>query len=109
MIYSDNLCELIKLIAESRESGVYYPQQERYISTSELFHDIGKYAGHKVHLTKLFNPILRLLSPYIGTIRKVFGSEAYELSMSNHFDGAYRVVNYDESVKRIALAKKAKN
>lgn len=105
MIYADNLCELIKLIAENKGSGLYYPQQGQYICTSQLFKDIGQAAGHKVKLTKVFNPILRVLSTRIGLIRKVFGSEAYEMEISNHFGGAYRLVDYYESVKRIASSK----
>ncbi len=107
MIYSDNLCELVKLIAETKKSGLYYPQQEKYIQISQLFYDIGKEAGHRVILTKVINPLLRLLAPKIKLICKVFGSEAYEMSISNHFNGSYRVVDYKESVRRIAFAKKS--
>ena len=106
MIYSDNLCELIRLVADTRGNGVYYPQQEQYICTSQLVKDIGDAADHRIILTKMFNPILKLMSNRILLIRKVFGSEAYEMNLSNHFDGAYRVVNYGESVKRIAMSKK---
>lgn len=105
MIYSDNLCELIKLIAENKGCGLYYPQQEKYICTSRLFHDIGRAAGHRVKLTKLFNPLLAALSKNVGLIRKVFGSEAYEMDMSEHYGGAYRVVSYEESIRRIATSK----
>lgn len=109
MIYSDNLCELIKLIAETKKSGLFYPQQEKHIQTAQLLYDIGDQAGHRVILTRVFNPLIKLLSPYIGLIRKVFGSEAYKLEASNHFEGAYRVVSYEESVKRIAASKHKNN
>ena len=101
MIYSDNLCELVKLIAENNGNGVYYPQQEEYICTSKLVKDIASIAGHKMVLIKLFNPILYLLSKKIIFIRKVFGSLAYDMQTSNCFGGKYRVVSYEESIKRL--------
>lgn len=106
MIYSDNLCELIKLIAENRAQGIFYPQQEVYIETSKIMKDIANLAGHKIWMTKLFNPILKLMSRRIMFVRRVFGSLAYDMETSNHFDGAYRLVTYEESVRRIAAAKK---
>ena len=41
----------------------------------------------------------------VGIVSKVFGNEGYELKMSNHFDGKYRVVSYEESVERLASMK----
>ena len=102
MIYSDNLCELVRLIAESKQGGTYYPQQERYICTSKLVRDISVVAGHKLFLTKVFNPILLTLGKRIGLVKKVFGNEVYDMYLSNHFDGKYRVVSYEESIKRMA-------
>ena len=102
MIYSDNLCELVRLIAVSKQGGTYYPQQERYICTSKLVKDISIAAGHKLFLTKVFNPILLTLGKRIGLVKKVFGNEVYDMYLSNHFDGKYRVVSYEESVDRIA-------
>lgn len=106
MLYVDNLCELVKLIIEHNRGGIYYPQQERYIETSVIVADIAKAVGNRMWQTRLFNPALRLLSkfPQFGFIHKAFGSIIYEMDMSNHFDGKYRVVSYNESIQRIAKA-----
>ena len=106
MVYVDNLCELVKLIIEANKGGLYFPQQECYIETSKLVKDIADRVGNKMWLTKIFNPTLRLLSrsKMLGFIHKAFGSIAYDLLMSNHFDGKYRVVSYEESIDRIAKA-----
>ncbi len=106
MIYSDNLCELIKLIAENRAQGFFYPQQEVYIETSKIMKDIANLVGHKIWMTKLFNPLLKIMSKHMMFVRRVFGSLAYDMETSNHFDGAYRLVTYEDSIKRIAAAKK---
>ena len=105
MIYADNLCELVRLIVENRSDGLFYPQQERYICTSRLVQDIAEAMGHRMVLTRFFNPILRAMSGRISMVDKVFGSEAYEMSMSSAFDGAYRAVSYEESIQRIAKAR----
>lgn len=106
MIYSDNLCELIRLIIEHKSCGVFYPQQETYICTSELMREIAEQTNHKIWMTRIFNPLLKIMSKRIMLVRRVFGSLAYDMKISNHFGGAYRVVSYDESVRNIAAAKK---
>ena len=102
MVYTDNLCELVRLIAATKQGGTYYPQQERYICTSKLVKDISVASGHKLFLTKVFNPILCLIGKKVRLVSKVFGNEGFDMSVSNHFDGKYRVVSYEESVDRLA-------
>ena len=106
MVYVDNLCELICLIIENNKGGIYYPQQECYIEVSKIVADIAKAVGNKMWQTRIFNPVLRLLSivPQLGFIHKAFGSIVYDMELSNHFDGRYRVVSYEESIRRIANA-----
>lgn len=106
MIYSDNLCELVRLIIKNKCSGIFYPQQEEYICTSKIMKDIADQVGHKIWMPRFFYPILKFLSKRILFFRRVFGSLAYDMETSNHFDGAYRIVSYQESVNRIAKAKK---
>lgn len=106
MVYVDNLCELVHLIVENNAGGVYYPQQEIYIETSKIVKDVADAVGNKMWQTKIFNPILRLLSKSerLAFIHKAFGSITYDMELSNHFDGRYRVVSYPESIERIAKA-----
>lgn len=106
MIYADNLCELVRLIVEENCPGIYCPQQEDYICTSKLVKDIAVETGHKMVLTKIFNPFLRILSGKVRMVDKVFGSEAYEKSISNTFEGKYRIVSYEDSIKRIVNKRK---
>ena len=105
MIYADNLCELVRLIVENESRGLFCPQQECYICTSQIVKDIAVAMHHGLHLTRFFNPILRVMSKRVGIVDKVFGTEAYEMNMSNAFDGKYRVVSYEESIQRIATKK----
>lgn len=102
MIYADNLCELIRLIIDNKAGGIYYPQEPEYIHTSKLVKDISKYAGKKMWCTRVFNPVLKIVSGKIRFVRKAFGSLVYDQSLSNHFDWKYCVVPYEETVRRIA-------
>lgn len=102
MLYVDNLCELVHLIIENNQGGTYYPQQEVYIETSKIVSDIAKAVGNHMWQTKIFNPFLRLLSKNIAIMQKAFGSITYDMNISNHFEGKYRVVSYEESIARIA-------
>lgn len=106
MLYVDNLCELVRLIIVNNTGGIYYPQQECYIKTSCIVFDIAKEVGNKMCLTTFFNPLILLLSrlPLFSFIHKAFGSIIYDMKISNHFDGKYRVVSYEESIQRIAKA-----
>jgi UDP-glucose 4-epimerase len=106
MVYVDNLCELVKLVIEYCKGGFYYPQQECYIETSKIVADIAEAMGNKMWQTGVFNPLLKALSKSrkLGFIHKAFGSIAYDMRLSNHFDGMYRVVSYEESIRRIAEA-----
>lgn len=106
MVYVDNLCELIHLIIENNKGGIYYPQQECYIETSKIVKDIADAVGNKMWHTKIFNPFLKLFSKWdkLAFIHKAFGSITYDMSISNHFGGKYRVVSYEESIRRIAKA-----
>ncbi|MBQ8240268.1 MAG: NAD-dependent epimerase/dehydratase family protein [Bacteroides sp.] len=106
MVYVDNLCELVHLIIENNKGGIYYPQQECYIETSKIVKDIADAVGNKMWQTKFFNPFLKLFSKWdkLAFIHKAFGSITYDMSISNHFGGKYRVVSYEESIRRIAKA-----
>ena len=103
MIYVDNLAELIHLITKTNKRGIYMPQDEDYICTSKLVKDIATASGRNLFLTRVFNPIIRLFSKKIYFFNKVFGSVAYKMEISNYFQGDYRVVDYDEAIRKIAI------
>ena len=78
------------------------PQEKEYICTSKIVKDIAEASGKKMILTKLFNPLIWILSRKIYIFNKVFGNVAYSQATSEYFDGLYRVVSYEEAIKRIA-------
>lgn len=105
MLYVDNLLELVYLIITTNSGGIYYPQQPEYITTSKIVSDIARECGHKIILTRIFNPAIKFFSKFFPFIHKAFGNITYETSISNHFEWRYIVVNYKDSIRRIAKSK----
>ena len=81
MLYVGNLCAFIKAAADGRLSGLFFPQNEEYVDTSDMVRQIALAHGKKIRLTGLFNPLLRLLSGKVGVVDKVFGGLAYDLAL----------------------------
>lgn len=95
MIYIDNLSEFVKQIIDNRSGGLFFPQNAEYVNTSEMVRLIAEVHGKQIRMTKLFNPLLRLLN--ISTVNKVFGNLVYDMSMSE-YESDYRVFGFGESI-----------
>ena len=98
MLHIDNLCEFIKIMIDKEESGLFFPQNTEYVKTSELVKAIAKVYGKKIRLTRLFNPLIRLMFG-IGIVNKVFGNLVYDKSMSNYDKANYRIRSFRESIE----------
>ena len=101
MLHIDNLSEFLVQVILKNRKGVYFPQNEEYVNTSELVKLIGYIDGKKVWLTPLFNPIIRLFFG-LDTVKKVFGNLVYEKEMSR-YDFEYQVIDFEESIKNTEL------
>lgn len=102
MLHIDNLCEFIKLMIDYEESGLYFPQNKEYVKTSELVKKIAEIHGKKIIMTKVFNPVLRLMFG-IGIVNKVFGNLVYEKSISDFDKANYRIRTFRESIELTEL------
>jgi nucleoside-diphosphate-sugar epimerase len=98
MLHIDNLCEFIKLMVDNEENGLFFPQNLEYVNTSKLVKLIAKTYGRKLTLTKLFNPLLRLIGLKLGLVNKVFGNLVYERDMSSYKEN-YRIRDLEESIR----------
>ena len=102
MLHIDNLCEFIKLMIDNKESGLFFPQNKEYVKTSELVRTIAEVNGKKIIMTKVFNPVLRLMFG-IGIVNKVFGNLVYEKSISEYDKANYRIRTFKESIELTEL------
>lgn len=100
MLHIDNLCEFIRLSIDHELSGIYYPQNEEYVSTHQLVKAIADFSQKRIYLTGFFNPALHVLGYFSGTVNKVFGNMVYAKEMSEYKGISYRVVDFEESIKR---------
>jgi UDP-glucose 4-epimerase len=103
MLHIDNLCEFIKIMIDYEETGLYFPQNKEYVKTSELVKRIAEVHGKKILMTKVFNPVLRLMFGKVGVVDKVFGNLVYEKSMSDYDKVNYRIRDFKESIKLTEL------
>ena len=101
MLYIDNLAEFVLQAIERGLEGTFYPQNRELADTVEIIRFFAKEAGHKVWITKLFNPFVWLGSFVLQPINKMFATYYYDPEMSRmEFD--YQLVSFEESLKRVA-------
>lgn len=101
-IYVDNLCEFLKVVIDTQMQGIFFPQNEHYMSTSETVSLIAKAHSKKVYQSKLLALAIQPLM-FSSTLKKAFGSLTYDLSMPggpNNLE--YNKVSFDESIKKSA-------
>lgn len=98
MLHIDNLCELLKVVIDHEETGMFFPQNKEYVKTSEMVRLIGEVHGKKIMLTKIFNPFIKLLFR-VDAVNKVFGNLVYEKSLSGFVKSDYQIRTLEESIK----------
>ncbi len=103
MLYIENLCKFIYLMIEEEEDGIFFPQNAEYVRTCDMVRSIADTHGRKIHMTRVFNPVLRLLGKsggkLGGMVNKAFGNLVYERGMSEYKED-YQVYGLEESVRR---------
>jgi glycosyltransferase involved in cell wall biosynthesis/nucleoside-diphosphate-sugar epimerase len=92
MLQIDNLCKYVKLMIDTKRSGIYFPQNSEYVCTSDMVKQIACINGKCIHLTRIFNPLLRLLSGKLSVVDKVFGNLVYEVNNLRVGRGMHEVV-----------------
>lgn len=100
MLYIENLCEFIRLMIDNEEKGIFFPQNEEYVKTTELVKTIAEVYGKKMRLTKVFNGLIRWGSKKVLAINKVFGSLVYEKEMSDYQDFKYCRSNFKQTIEK---------
>lgn len=98
MLHIDNLNEFIRLLIDNEDSGIYHPQNEEYVVTSNLVRAVAKVHKHKILFTKIGNPIISLIRNKISLFNKVFGDQLYTKEISIYTKGKYQIREFDESI-----------
>ena len=82
MLFIGNLCWFIKRCIDENEEGIFFPQNQEYVRTSDMVKEIAKANNKKIYITKLLNPFIHLASHIPGKIsgmcNKAFGNLIYD-------------------------------
>lgn len=98
MIYIDNLCEFLKLVIIEDMDGLFHPQNEEYVCTSDMFSLIAKSKGKNVHLFHCITTLILSLRKRSSLIDKVFGDLIYDKDMSIISEKSYCVEGFTNSI-----------
>jgi UDP-glucose 4-epimerase len=95
MIYIDNLNEHLCQVIETLGVGVSQPHNAQYVNTTDLVKTIRAVYSKRTYTTRIFNPILRVLTGRVGVFNKLFGDMCYEMQGD---EAEYNVVGFEEGV-----------
>lgn len=110
MIYIDNLCEFLKCLIEERRKGIFLPQNQEYVCVTDMMEKIARVHGKRVYKTKIFNPLIKILSRKLDVFNKIYGNNIYELRLSGFLEiGNYCKVSYEESIRKTECNLKGKS
>lgn len=98
MIYIYNLCEFIRIIIEENVGGIFFPQNEEYVSTSELVRLISNEHNLNIRFVKYVGCFIKLIN--ISIVRKVFGNLTYKKELSKYKNINYNIFTLEKSIKR---------
>lgn len=103
MLYIDNLCEFVRLMIENEESGIFFPQNEEYVQTSQMVELIANISGKKIRIWRIMNPVFILLGMFPGKIggmvNKAFGNMIYDSRLSV-YKQRYQICDLKDSIRR---------
>ena len=97
MLYMENLAEFIRLLIDDRADGVFCPQNNEYVNTSDMVNLIAHANGRGILLIHGFAWALKLLRPVTGIVDKAFGSLCYDFALSG-YEKDYCVKTFRESI-----------
>ena len=97
MLYIENLAEFIRLVVDDEAEGIFCPQNNEYVNTSDMVNLIAHANGKGMLLLGGFTWALKLLRPLTGIVDKAFGSLCYDFELSR-YPKDYCVKNFQESI-----------
>ena len=97
MLYMENLAEFIRLLIEDQAEGIFCPQNNEYVNTSDMVNLIAHANGKGILLIRGFGWAIKLLRPVTGIVDKAFGSLCYDFELSA-YPKDYCVKNLQESI-----------
>jgi UDP-glucose 4-epimerase len=100
MLYIDNLCEFVKQVIINEVNGIVFPQNAEYADTCEIIRFYAKKYGHRIWITRLFNPLIWLSGNFLRPVGKMLSDSVYDMGMSK-YDFEYQIVGLKDSFEKI--------
>ena len=97
MLYMENLAEFIRLLIDDEAEGIFCPQNNEYVNTSDMVSLIAHANGKNILMIRGFGWAVKMLRPVTGMVDKAFGSLCYDFDLSR-YTRDYCVKNYQESI-----------
>ena len=104
MLYVGNLAEFVRQIILREMSGTFFPQNAELADTVEIVRHFAKEHGHRIWISRIFNPLVWLGSFFLPAIPKMFADSYYVPEMSK-YDFDYQIVSFEESLKGLEIRK----
>ena len=97
MLYMENLAEFVRLVIDDVADGIFCPQNNEYVNTSDMVNRIAHANGKGILMIKGFTWALKILAHVTGIVDKAFGSLCYDFELSK-YDRDYCVKDLQESI-----------
>lgn len=92
-----NLSELVWLLILNEADGMFFPQDERTLSTCELVECISQGLGKRMLMSQFLGRVVRLFGR-LRIVNKVYGGLAYSESLIGCEYGNYQIVSAEEAI-----------
>lgn len=96
-IYIDNLCSFVKMCIDDNLSGLFFPQNRRYMNTTKMAEWVAMAMNKKMYISKSLGVAVKPLQLFFDFSKKAFGSLIY-FEMED-FEYCYCLFELEESVK----------
>ena len=97
MISIENLCNFVRMIVDSGDSGVFFPQNRDYVDTVEMAKIMADTLGRHVIFCKAAGLAVRLLIPVFRPAKKAFSTLIYQNCEKHDF--CYCTEEFEPSVQ----------
>lgn len=88
VIHIDNLCQFIKVCIDEQVSGIYWPQNEDYASTSQVVKQLAEKNGKSIYLSKTAGRLVKLFAKKAIPVKKLFGNLVYDIQIDDKMDNS---------------------
>lgn len=79
LVHIDNLVFFVKQAIDGEYNGLYFPQDKEYVRTIDLAKNIAKKENKKVYFSFILGLVVIIFRPFIGKLKKAFGSLIYRM------------------------------